>query len=287
MLCQFLPPHGESTHELLDSNHCSGKLPAMSSRNIQLVLHYDGSDFAGWQRQPSQRTVQGEMESALRRLNNVPVPALGAGRTDAGVHSRGLAVGVMVAQRWTPQTLRRALNAILPDDIWVAESYEMSADFHPRFSAVARRYSYHVGLDAAVASPFRRRYEWPFRRPVDRTLLEASAAMLEGEHCFRAFAVRGTAPETDDHRCTVSEAHWATEDEGRLVFHVEANRFLHHMIRFLVGTMLDVASGRRDIESMAALLVAHDNSGVSPPAPPNALFLERVSYPAHFYLTGT
>ncbi len=259
----------------------------MSSRNLQLVLHYDGSDFAGWQRQPSQRTVQGEIESALRRLGNVPAAALGAGRTDAGVHSRGLAVGVMVAQRWTPETLRKALNAILPDDIWVARACEMRADFHARYSAVSRRYSYQVGLDDAAASPFRRRYEWPFRRPVDRALLEASSAMLVGEHCFRAFAVRGTAPETDDHRCTVSEARWATEGDGRLVFHVEANRFLHHMIRFLVGTMLDVASGRRGIESMAALLEAQDNSGVSPPAPPHALFLERVSYPAHFYLTGT
>lgn len=287
LLSQSLPPRGESVHELLDSIDGSGKLPAMSSRNVKLVLHYDGSAFAGWQRQPLQRTVQGEMESALRKLCNLPVAAQGAGRTDAGVHSRGLAVGVKVPQRWTPETLRKALNAVLPDDTWVAEAHEMRADFHARFSAVARRYSYHVGLDDAAASPFRRRYEWAFRRPIDRASLDSSAAVLVGDHSFLAFAVRGTAPATDDHRCVISDARWTLTDGCRLVFHVEANRFLHHMIRFLVGTMLDVATGRRDSEDIAALLEARDNSSVSPPAPAHALFLEHVSYPAHLYLSGT
>lgn len=259
----------------------------MPVRTVQLVLHYDGAAFAGWQRQPEQRTVQGALEVALMRLCTRPVAALGAGRTDAGVHARGQAVTVRVPERWTPESLRRALNAVLPGDVWVAGAHAMRPEFHARFSAVARRYSYHVGLDDAAASPFRRRYEWHVRRPVDRTHLADAAALLAGDHCFRAFAVRGTAPEGDDHRCNVTDARWEAEGESRLVFHVEANRFLHHMVRFLVGTMMDAATGRRTVQSVGDLLHAADNRGVSPPAPPHALFLERVSYPDHLYLTST
>ncbi|MHB1223997.1 MAG: tRNA pseudouridine(38-40) synthase TruA [Gemmatimonadaceae bacterium] len=259
----------------------------MPVRTVQLVLHYDGAAFAGWQRQPAQRTVQGALEAALLRLCTRPVAALGAGRTDAGVHARGQAVTVRVAERWTPESLRRALNAVLPDDIWVAAAHAMHPEFHARYSALARRYSYHVGLDDAAASPFRRRYEWGVRRPVDRRRLDEAAAMIVGVHCFRGFAVLGTAPEGDDHRCHVTEARWADEGESRLVFQVEANRFLHHMVRFLVGTMMDVGTGRRTIDSFGTLLQAADNRGVSPPAPPHALFLERVSYPGHLYLPST
>jgi len=251
---------------------------------LQLVLHYDGTDFSGWQRQPDRRTVQGVLEAALARVCAMPVPALGSGRTDAGVHSRGQAVGISVADKWNAVSIRRALNAVLPGDVWVAESHAMHADFHARYSAVARRYRYHVGTDEESLSPFRRRTEWSVTRPIDTQALDAAAAELRGEHCFRAFAVRGTAPEGDDHRCHVTLAEWLTR-EGGLVFEIEANRFLHHMVRFLVGTMVDVALGRRPAHDMASLLGASDNSAVSPPAPPHALFLERVTYPPHLYLS--
>ena len=254
----------------------------MPERTVQLVLHYDGGAFHGWQRQPAARTVQGELEEALARLCGTPTPALGSGRTDAGVHARGQAVGVRVTERWTPDALRRALNAVLPDDVWVAQAVEMRPEFHARYSALRRRYSYRVGLDEEDASPFRRRFEWAYRRPVDGAMLAEAAAAVVGEHVFRAFAVRGTAPETDSHRCNLSEARWEA-DGARLTFHVEANRFLHHMVRFLVGTMLDIASGRRPVGDMTALLQAESNQGVSPPAPPHALVLERVTYPEHLY----
>ena len=268
----------------LDAAPVAGKFRAMADRTVQLVLHYDGARFAGWQRQPDVRTVQGVLEEALQRLCTTHVPVLGAGRTDAGVHARGQAAGVRVAGRWTAASLRRALNAVLPEDVWVAAAHEMRPEFHARYSATARGYTYHVGLDDAAASPFRRRYEWGYRRPLDRARLDDAARRLVGEHCFRGFAVQGTAPEHDDHRCAVQEARWAGDGE-RLVFHVRANRFLHHMVRFLVGTMLDVASGRRTLESLTALLTAADNRDVSPPAPAHALFLERVDYPPHLYLT--
>jgi tRNA pseudouridine38-40 synthase len=251
---------------------------------LQLVLHYDGTGFSGWQRQPDRRTVQGVLEDALTRICAQPVPALGSGRTDAGVHARGQAVGIHVAAKWQPAELRRALNAVLPADVWVASVYAMHEDFHARYSAVTRRYTYHVGTDEESASPFRRRTEWSVTRPVDRGVLARAAQLVQGEHCFRAFAVRGTAPTDDDHRCHVTHAAWS-DQAGGLVFEIEANRFLHHMVRFLVGTMMDVALQRRPFDDLAGLLVATDNSAVSPPAPPHALFLERVTYPPHLYLS--
>jgi tRNA pseudouridine38-40 synthase len=159
----------------------------------------------------------------------------------------------------------------------------MRADFHARYSAVARRYTYHVGTDEQADSPFRRRYEHAVRRPLDGGALDAATQRLVGDHCFRAFAVRGTAPADDDHRCTVALAQWRSHPGG-LVFEIEANRFLHHMVRFLVGTLLDIAGGRRPVADMTALLSASDNSEVSPPAPAHALFLDAVTYPAELYL---
>ena len=251
---------------------------------LQLVLHYDGTGFSGWQRQPDRRTVQGALEEALARLCGAPVAALGSGRTDAGVHARGQAVGVRVPEKWDPPALRRALNAVLPDDVWVAAAHAMRDDFHARYSAVARRYRYYVGTDDDAASPFRRRTEWGVWRPVNREALHAAALRLTGTHCFVGFAVRGTAPEDDDHRCTVLSATWH-DRTGGLVFEIEANRFLHHMVRFLVGTMIEIATERRPASDLAALLAAPDNREVSPPAPPHALFLDRVRYPDDLYLS--
>jgi tRNA pseudouridine38-40 synthase len=253
---------------------------------LQLVLHYDGTGFSGWQRQPDRRTVQGVVEEALSRLCDAPTAALGSGRTDAGVHARGQAVGVRVSGRWTAPALHRAMNAVLPRDVWVAECVPMRDEFHARFSAVARRYSYYLGTDREAESPFRRGTEWAMRKPFDRAALDAAAAAITGEHCFRAFAVRGTAPAADDHRCRVTEAAWLERPAGTgLVMEIEANRFLHHMVRFLVGTMMEIATGKRPTSDLAALLAASTNDDVSPPAPAHALFLDRVRYPAELYLS--
>src|SRR5881396_3743806 len=255
----------------------------MLSRTVQLVLHYDGAAFSGWQRQPGERTVQGVLEDSVARLCGDHVPVIGAGRTDAGVHARGQAAGLSVPEKWTGQALRRSMNAILPDDVWVAAAFEMRDDFHPRYSAISRSYSYFVGTDDFASSPFRRTRELVWRKPLDFGRLCEAARLIEGEHCFRAFAVKGTAPEADHHRCTVSSAAWR-EREGGLAFDIQADRFLHHMVRFLVGTMLDIAVGRRNVSTITELLEQDNNSEVSQPAPPHALFLERVDYPNDLYL---
>jgi tRNA pseudouridine38-40 synthase len=255
-------------------------------RAIQLIVQYDGTDFAGWQVQPATRTVQGVLEDTLARLADGPVRVTGAGRTDAGVHARGQAAGVTLASHWAPDRIRRALNQQLPADVWISAAFEMDPTFHPRFSATKREYRYVIGLRDDSWSPFNRRFlhPWPGPGALDRAALDWCAAAVRGEHEFRGFAVKGTAPADDDHRCDVSLCEWH-DDRGNLALHIAANRFLHHMVRFLVGTMLDVASGRRPREEFSALLTADRNDDVSAPAPASGLSLERVTYPDHLYLS--
>ena len=138
----------------------------------------------------------------------------------------------------------------------------------------------------AAQSPFRRRTEWALGRPLDLAAMAGEAEALIGDHCFRAFAVQGTAPAEDDHRCRIDLARWR-ERPGGLVFDMAANRFLHHMVRFLVGTMVEVGLGRRPAGTIATLLAASDNRGTSAPAPPQGLFLEQVTYPSTLYLSPT
>ena len=247
-----------------------------SERCIRLTLHYDGSGFAGWQIQRGARTVQGELEKALSKLTNRPVRVTAAGRTDAGVHATGQVVGARVPAKWTPAALRRALNAILPRDIWVASAEEAPLDFHARYDAVARSYVYRIGTTEFTRSPFHRPWCWPLAEPLDLAVLGAAAAAVEGEHSFRAFAKAGQ-PERGE-RCIVYSARWAPWGELGVAFHITANRFLHHMVRYLVGTMVAVARGRRPLEDMARLLANEPGLETSPPAPPEGLFLTRVYY---------
>lgn len=255
----------------------------METRTLQLVLQYDGARFAGWQRQPDARTVQGVLEDAMERLCEMHVAVLGAGRTDAGVHALGQAAGVKPPAKWKHDELKRALNAILPPDVRVRDAFPMRPDFHARFSALSRSYRYLVGTDDDAESPFRRGREIAWHRPLNRKLLDAAAELFIGDKCFRGFAVKGTAPESDDHHCIVRRAEWV-ERAGGLAFLITANRFLHHMVRFLVGTMLDVASGRREFDIISELLQSEDNQHVSPPAPPHGLYLESVEYPSELYM---
>lgn len=254
----------------------------MDPHAILLVTQYDGAQFAGWQRQPVVRTVQGEMERVLERLCDRPVPVLGAGRTDAGVHAHGQAAGVRVPRHWTPEALQRAMNALLPPDIWVRSAHLMEDTFHARFSAIGRQYRYLVGTDPDVRSPFRNGLEWAVHQPLDVHALHAEAASLLGEHTFRAFAVTRTAPAGDHHRCIISHAQWVERDGG-WQFDIAANRFLHHMVRFLVGTMIEVARGRRPAGLIAHLLDHANNQDTPSPAPPWGLSLRDVRYPDTLY----
>lgn len=247
------------------------------------VVHFDGGRFVGWQRQREGRSVQGEFERVLERLGGERVVAHAAGRTDAGVHALGLPVSFALPRPWQPAPLRRALNALLSPDCWIESVTPMQAGFHARKSAVSRRYRYQIGTDDAGASPFRRPYEWALGRPLDLTALRAAAGVVLGEHDFQPFSVRGQ--EKPHWRCRIGLSQWSERPEGRGVsYQVEADRFLHHMVRMLVGTMADIGLGRRPVADMAALLLRGDNLETSPPAPPEGLYFVAATYPPDCYL---
>lgn len=247
------------------------------------VVHFDGGRFVGWQRQREGRSVQGEFERVLERLAGEPAGAHAAGRTDAGVHAEGLGVSFSLPDKWTPAAARRALNALLPPDCWVDSVARMQPGFHARKSAVSRRYRYDIGTDAASASPFRRPFEWALGSPLDLTALRSAATVVRGEHDFQSFSVRGQ--DKPHWRCRIARADWTERAEGRgLSFHAEADRFLHHMVRMLVGTMVEIGLGRRPVADMAALLQRGDNLETSPPAPPQGLYFVSAEYPPECYL---
>jgi tRNA pseudouridine38-40 synthase len=245
-------------------------------------LHYAGAGFVGWQRQAKGRTVQAEVERVLERLCGRRIVAHGAGRTDAGVHAVGLGVSFSAPAKWTPFALRKAMNALLAKDCWIESVQQMAPGFHARKSATGRRYRYVIGTDEGAESPFRRPYEWALGRPLEAAKLEAAAAQIRGRHDFRAFAAKG---EPKPHwECDLRVARWEPRpgNEG-MTFHVAADRFLHHMVRMLVGTMVDIALDRRPVTDMGMLLAARENQDTSPPAPPQGLYFVAADYPAESF----
>ena len=244
-------------------------------RRFKLTLHYDGAGFFGWQVQPGVRTVQAELEAALSRLRNSPTTVIAAGRTDRGVHATGQVVSATMPAKWSAADLHRALNAILPEDIWISAVDDAATDFHARYDATSRSYTYRVGTAPASASPFARRHCWPLGVPLPLDKLNDAARRFLGRHSFRAFAKAGQ-PERGE-VCTVTAAEWR-ETPGGVEFHVTADRFLHHMVRYMVGTMIDIARGRRPASDIDELLSGSTALDTSPPAPPEGLFLSHVSY---------
>ena len=254
----------------------------MSDREIRfkLTLHYDGSAFHGWQVQPGQPTVQGALEAAVSRIAGRSPTVEGAGRTDTGVHATGQTAAVTLPAEWRSAELVRALNALLPDTVWVRSAEPVAAGFHPRFDAVSRSYSYRVGTAAHAASPFHRRWCWPLCRPLDLETASALAQAIVGEHEFHAFAKAGQPQR--GYACNVTAAAWRPWEDLGAVFEVSSNRFLHRMVRYLVGTMTDVALGRRDEGDLVRMLESEKGDSAlttSPPAPPQGLFLTGVEYP--------
>jgi tRNA pseudouridine38-40 synthase len=251
-------------------------MTAPTHRRIRLLLHYDGSRFFGWQLQASERTVQGELERVASRLFDAPARVTGSGRTDRGVHASGQVAALDAPARWTPQALRRAMNALLPEDVWVADAALAAPGFHPRYDARARSYEYRLGTAETALSPFHARWCWPLAREVDSEAMQRAAAAIVGDHSFLAFAKAGQEERGD--RCIVTEARWEEWLPLGLVFHVTANRFLHHMVRYLVGTLVEIGLGARPEEDIARLLGNDSTLKTSPPAPPEGLFLARVTY---------
>jgi tRNA pseudouridine38-40 synthase len=251
-------------------------------RTFLATLQYDGTHFVGWQRQREGRTVQQELETVLARLAGQQVRVHAAGRTDAGVHALGMGVSFTLPDRWTPAALQRALNALLPDDCFAAAVREARAGFHARRCAMERRYEYRIGTDGAARSPFRVRWEWALDRPLDPEALTRISEELVGRHDFGAFAVRsGHRPHT---RCDLRVARWTGRADGAGVrLEIAADRFLHHMVRIVTATVVDVALGRRDPGDVRRLLARDPGARASAPAPAAGLFFVNARYPETWF----
>lgn len=244
--------------------------------NFRFTLEYDGADFSGWQVQPgSQRSVQGEFEAAIERVTGQRLRVAASGRTDAGVHALGQVASAQIQTQLPPASLQRALNHNLPADLAVIAAERVADDFHARYSAVGKLYCYRV-WNAPTRSPLRAaRAHWVPRK-LDVPAMSKAAEAFVGRHDFAALQAAGS--EVESTLRTLKRLDIEQEASGELVFWVEGDGFLRHMVRNLVGTLLEVGAGRRSIESMAELLACRDRRRAGPTAPAPALTLVQVFY---------
>ncbi len=241
-------------------------------RNIRLILEYDGTDFKGWQIQPDQRTVQGELEACLRRLFGTPIRTVAAGRTDTGVHALGQVANFVTTSPLSAERIQKALNGMLPPDSVVRDAGEVPLKFHARRDARRREYLYRIAYRRRAVG---RRYALWIRSRLDLQAMQNAAARLLGRHDFTSFCV--AASEKENRVCHLFGCTW-TETEDELHFQIVADRFLRAMVRSIVGTLIQVGRGVRTVDDITEILEARDRRCAGPSAPPHGLFLKRVTY---------
>ncbi len=238
------------------------------------LVEYDGSDFAGWARQPERRTVEAVLISALETVLRHPVKLSVAGRTDAGVHASGQVISFDTTADLQPAQIAYKTTAVLPKDVALRRCATAPEDFDARYNARSRRYEYRV-LNGELRSPLERHRSVYIARHLDFELLRGAAKLVEGIHDFRAFT-----PSKSYHRRftrAVEESRW-TRDGDLLTYHVAANSFLHGMVRSLIGTMWEVAEGKRDLADFERLLRGVERSEAGPAAPSRGLTLVNIEY---------
>jgi tRNA pseudouridine38-40 synthase len=247
----------------------------VSSTPVRLwaKVEYDGTDFFGFQVQARGRTVQGEIERAIRSVTGMETRVIGAGRTDRGVHAQGQVVAFEVVWQHDLADLHRALNAVLATDVAIVEMGQAPEGFHPRFSALRRAYRYQV-LNQPWPSPTRRRSAWHVAQELDVARMAQASACLVGTHDFSTF---GRPPQGDNAVRTVFRAEWR-ERRPLVIFDIEANAFLYRMVRSLVGALVQVGSGQMSPAEFEVMLLARDRSLVKKMAPAHGLDLMRVDY---------
>lgn len=245
-------------------------------RRLVLMVEYDGTKYAGWQRQSNALAVQQVLEHTIGAIAGVPVSVIGAGRTDAGVHAAGQVVHCNIPDDF-PVPARKipvALNTRLPNDIRVMAAVITDKPFHARFDASAREYSYALSLSQSV---FYRHYTWQPRCNINIGLLYRTAEMFLGTHDFTTFSKLNT--DTHSYVCAVEASSWRRLDNDLFIYTVRADRFVYGMVRSIVGTMVEVARGRREADDVAYSLSQIDRTRNSPLAPARGLVLRRIYYP--------
>lgn len=240
--------------------------------NYKLVIEYDGTRFYGWQVQPAVRTVQGELQAALAQFLREPVQLSVAGRTDRGVHALAQVANFRATHSWAPERIRHAINGLTGNDVVIRDVTIVDNEFHARFDAKARQYKYVLTKRPLAIG---RQYAAYIRHPLNLDLIRTATALLLGEHQFAAFSQK--MPDEKHYLCNVELAEWMDEDD-RLRFRIRANRFLHGMVRLLVGTLLQVGRDKLAVSEFERMLRSEKHGHPVVKAPAHGLFLEHIIY---------
>ena len=241
---------------------------------IKLILEYDGTGYAGWQRQADQPTIQEAVETAILGVTQINASVVGAGRTDAGVHALGQVASFRIERAMTPREWTRALNAHLPKSIVVRSAALMPDIFHARYSAKGKLYEYRI-LNRPERPAVGRDYCWHIHQPLDDAVMNQAGLTLIGSHDFSSFQTQPT--DNEDPVCGLQRFTVFREGD-RLRIEAYADRFLKQMIRSIVGTLVEIGLGKRTPESLRTILKARDRAVAGKTAPPQGLFLARVDY---------
>ena len=245
------------------------------TRNFKLIIEYDGSRYHGWQRQKEDRSIQGEIEKALKIITAGSVTLIGSGRTDAGVHAQGQVANFKCDTRLEPDALMNGLNSLLEDDIVIKVCEPVSISFHARYDARSKVYHYRI-LNRPLPAAIGRQYSWFIRKALNHEAMRAAIDLIIGRHDFKSFEGTGSARQhTTRH---VYSAELTEQDSGLWVFQIEANGFLRYMVRNMVGTLVDVGLEKLTPHDFKRILDSKDRSQASATAPAQGLTLIKVNY---------
>ncbi len=254
--------------------------PESPPRNLLLRIAYDGTGFFGWQVQPEKATIQGTLAEALEKICGEKAEVCGSGRTDAGVHALGQAANVRLRSPIPCENLVRALNRVLPDSIRILSAEPVPEDFHARHDATSKVYRYRI-FRGAICPPSLCRFVLPYPYPLDEAAMMKAASCFEGTHDFRSFAASDSDEGAEEKSCVRTVFSSSLVGEGEeLVYAIEGSGFLHHMVRNIVGTLIEVGRRRTAAERIPGIIAACQRSAAGPTAPGRGLHLVSVTYPA-------
>jgi tRNA pseudouridine38-40 synthase len=247
-------------------------------RRIRITVSYDGTDYHGWQVQPGMATIQGVLEDVLSQIEEDVVHVDGSGRTDAGVHALAQVGAFTLTNPLPLPNLKKAMNRLLPRDIRVLETAEAHASFHPRYDALAKTYEYRI-LRAEICPPFDRRYVYHYPYPLDEVRMIEAARLLEGEHDFTAFAAADPIDGLGRSKVRRVFSSCLLRQGDKLIYRVRGSGFLKHMVRNIVGVLLEAGKGNLTPADIEARLQPGCRIPAGPSAPARGLFLVSVEYP--------
>ena len=241
--------------------------------NFRLKISYDGTNYFGWQTQPNVRTIQNSIENSIKKIfSNQNIKLIGSGRTDSGVHANGQIANIEIETEMLPKQLTKAINSYLSKDIYIEKCDLVDDDFHSRFSAKKRQYFYYISNSY---SPINRMYLWNCKWNLDLSKLHTCASLIIGKHDFSLLSKASS--DTKNKICKVYQSEWEIEG-SKIIYKITANRFLQHMVRLIIGSMVEVARGRMTINDFKNILNNSNAFFSSVRAPSHGLYLNEIFY---------